>query len=96
MGLILGIHPSWWETSERIIGGEGCLDVEADTKTIGVTPAILHKETSLEVLQVLRKKYFGENFLKLFEGELWTEYCLYRIIGCMRGKARATMLVITY
>ena len=88
-----GIHGSWYNASERLLHAKGCLD-DGDTNqlAIGVTPAILHRDTMSSVYARIARLYGAEDkhILRATLGagghsSSWTEYSLYRVMGCLRA-----------
>jgi hypothetical protein len=85
------MHTTWFKASESLVKGHGCLDPELGTeRMIGVTPAVLHRDTMASVYQRLVRLYRRDNPQYFFQVTLgsantWTEYGAYRIMGCLRG-----------
>jgi hypothetical protein len=91
-----GIHSEWWKASEHILKAEGCLDGrDMNQKGIGVTPAVLHRDTMnslyARMIRLLSgPKYSMNEFLRntvwaRWKDANWTEYTCYRVMGCLRG-----------
>jgi hypothetical protein len=88
-----GLHGSWYNASENLLHAKGCLDeLNENEKMIGVTPAILHRDTMVSTFVRLSRLH-KDNIINIMRATLgafgskssWTEYSLYRVMGCLRA-----------
>ena len=79
-------HWDWWEGSRRILKSNVRLD--ADSMVMDVTPEFLHRETCLDLQQVIASRNRAEEWDRfLFDTRRvgWTEYSLYWLYVLERG-----------
>ena len=91
------MHDNWYMASERLLDARGCFDEKnGNQHMIGVTPAVLHRDTMINTASRLLRIYGTHpthpmrSVLKATLGAYgptnsWTEYSAYRIMSCLRA-----------
>jgi hypothetical protein len=85
-------HRSWWNASDRILQTYGLFSsLDHEAKAMGVTPAILHRNSVLQLhryLETLYEQPWRSFLIEYSTAFQWTEYTLYYTYALASGLFR--------